>query len=89
MYIPLDWTTIALCLFLLGLFLLLTAPVSAEERAWKLDSRQQRREAWATCKAHRQALRRQVFGSHPVLYWGLAWLGAPVGLCLMAALMGW
>jgi hypothetical protein len=63
----------SLCLGLLGLWLLLSAPVSAEERAEKRDRWQHRRAAWAACKAHRQAWRRRVFGSHPVLSGALFW----------------
>ena len=72
----------------IGLSLLLSAPVSAEQRAWKRDQRQQRRDEWAAWKADRKAWRRRVFGSHPVLYGALFWLSAPVVLCLVAALLG-
>ena len=88
MYIPLDWPMIALFLGLLGLFLLFTAPVSAEERTEKRERWQRRRADWAAYKAARQAWRRRVFGSHPVLYGALFWLSAPVLLSLVAALMG-
>lgn len=72
----------------LGLHLLLSAPVSSDERAEKRERQQRNREAWAAWKAQRQAWRRRVFGSHPVLYGALFWLSAPVLLCLLAALTG-
>ena len=96
MYIPLDPLTILLCLGLLSVYLWLSAPVSAEEREWKRDAQARRQTAdaaaralRATEKASRQAWRRRVFGSHPVLYWGMAWLGMPILLCVSAVLMGW
>jgi hypothetical protein len=74
------------------LHLWLSTPVSSAERAEKHERWQRNRDALAVQKAQRQAWRREVFGSHPVLYWGLAWLGAPVALCLsvavISALMG-
>lgn len=61
---------------------------SADETAQYWQRRADRRASWAACKAQRQAWRRRVFGSHPVLYGALFWLSAPVLLCLVAALMG-
>lgn len=73
----------------LGFHLWLSAPVSSAERAEKRERWQQRRDDWAVHKAYRQAWRRRVFGSHPHLYWSLAWFGLPVFSCLLAILMGW
>lgn len=89
MYIPLDWPTICLCLGLLGLYLLLSAPVPSAVRAEKRARWQARRDEWTAWKAERTAWRRRVFGSHPHLYWSLAWFGVPVLSCVLAILMGW
>ena len=62
---------------------------SADETAQYWQRRAERRASWAACKAQRQAWRRRVFGSHPHLYWSLAWFGLPVLSCLLAILMGW
>jgi hypothetical protein len=72
-----------------GLILLLSAPTPSAYRAEQRAQRAARRQAWATERTARQAWRRRVFGSHPHLYWSLAWFGVPVFSCLMAILMGW
>lgn len=64
-------------------------PWSADETAQYWERRASRKASWAACKAHRQAWRRRVFGSHPHIYWSLAWFGVPVLSCLTAILMGW
>ena len=89
MLFHLDWSiAIPLSLGLLALYCFLSAPVSAEERAEKRERWQRNRDDWAAWKVQRQAWRRRVFGSHPMLYGALFWLSAPVVLCLVAALMG-
>lgn len=96
MYIPIDPLTLLICLGLLGVYLLLSAPMSAEDRIDRRERRQSHEEArarqkaaLAVEKAQRQAWRRRVFGSHPMLYGWLAWLGTPVTLCLLAIILGW
>ena len=76
----------------IALHLWLSTPVSSAERAEKRARWERNREALAVAKAQRQAWRRDVFGSHPVLYGALFWLSAPAVLCLsvavISALMG-
>jgi hypothetical protein len=66
-----------------------SAPGAYAYRKAKREYRAERKAEAAVARVSRQAHRRQVCGSHPVLYWGLAWLGAPVLLCVATALMGW
>lgn len=58
-------------------------PWSHDETARYWERRARRRAARAACKAQRQADRRRLFGSHPHLYWGLAWLSPILLLALL------
>jgi alkanesulfonate monooxygenase SsuD/methylene tetrahydromethanopterin reductase-like flavin-dependent oxidoreductase (luciferase family) len=64
-------------------------PTSREYREALRDQRARAKAARDAARTARQAWRRRVFGSHPHLYWSLAWFGVPVLSCTMAILMGW
>ena len=77
-----------LLLGIISWVLLSSAPESVAARRANREARAQRRTTQAAEKAQRQAWRRRVFGSHPVLYGALCWLSAPVVVSLVAAFMG-
>lgn len=61
-------------------------PRGAAYTAWQQAQRQRARAHLAAARRTRQAWRRRVFGSHPVLYGALAWLSPLLLLALLALL---
>jgi hypothetical protein len=88
MYIPV-WLLVCLPLFVVWAFLAFSVPTSSAERARKRAVWQERWDGWAAARRARQAWRRRIFGSHPMLYGALFWLGPPVCIGVVAVIMGW
>jgi hypothetical protein len=81
MYIVLSTST----LLLLGIMLWAMGGSSHSQR-YTWEQRQNRARTRVDAKATRQAARRRIFGSHPVLYGLLAWLSPVLLVGLLCAI---
>jgi hypothetical protein len=82
MYIELSFST----LLLISVFLWAMGGSSHYQR-YSLEQRQAQAQSQAAAKVVRQAARRRLFGSHPVLYGLLAWLTPVLLAGLLCALV--
>jgi hypothetical protein len=82
MYIDLSFST----LLLLSIVLWAIGGPSHYQR-YTREQRQDQAQVHAAAKVARQAARRRIFGSHPVLYGLLAWLSPVLLVGLLCALV--